>query len=125
MVDSTSEESPPVLCEFYDGTAWFQVVAPDGRLEVRVGGEIDIASLSAQRDVLSCIASRFKVEASPIVVALADVTYLGSNGLALLVRLQQLAEAAEVAFTLRDVPDQVCRLLQITGLGDLGSPRCV
>ena len=51
-----------------------------------------------------------------LVVDLGAVTFVDSSGLGLLVNLRQLAEDRGATFSLRNVPQRVTRLLELTGL---------
>ena len=51
-----------------------------------------------------------------LVVDLAEVGFVDSSGLGLLVSLRQLAEDRGASFVLRAVPERVTRLLELTGL---------
>ena len=65
--------------------AWLSEVAgPDGELCISIGGELDIASLPDVEDELNELLTR---EPQPLVLDLADLNFLDSSGVALLVRL--------------------------------------
>ena len=87
--------------------------AADGRQVVRVGGEIDMLTSPRLRDALSPVVS---VPGADVVVDLDGVSFLGSNGLGVLVELSQQAEAAGTRFRLVCSNRNATRPLTLTGL---------
>ena len=103
---------------FGDGDAQYAVVATDEYIELRVSGEVDVASETAHSKVLDRVDELLTLDEVPIHVNLADVTFFGSTGLTLLLRLKQRADDADVGFALHDVPDVVQLVIAASGLRD-------
>jgi anti-sigma B factor antagonist len=123
MVESTSEGSSRFPVEFDDGAAQYAVAALNGNVEVRMGGEVDLASVAAHTSVLAHVEELLETDAAPVVVSMSDVTFCDSTGLALLLRLSQLAEDAGAPFVLREVSAAVQRVVDAAGLHDLGADQ--
>jgi anti-sigma B factor antagonist len=85
----------------------------DGRQVVRIGGEIDMLTAPRLRDALSPVVT---VPGADVVLDLDGVTFLGSNGLGVLVELSQQAEAVGTKFRLVCANRTVSRPLTLTGL---------
>jgi len=85
----------------------------DGRQVVRIGGEIDMLTAPRLRDALAPVVA---VSGGDVVLDLDRVTFLGSNGLGVLVELAQQAEAAGTKFRLVCANRTVSRPLTLTGL---------
>jgi anti-sigma B factor antagonist len=84
-----------------------------GRQVVRVGGEIDMLTAPRLRDALSPVVG---IPGSDVVLDLDAVTFLGSNGLGVLVELSQQADAVGTKFRLVCANRTVSRPLTLTGL---------
>jgi anti-sigma B factor antagonist len=95
----------------------FQVdVSSDGRASViAVSGELDLASSGALDDELARIATSGVTQ---IVVDLRELEFMDSTGLSTLVTAHQRAEDAGQQFGLVRGPQQVQRLLSLTGVED-------
>lgn len=87
--------------------------ATDGRHVIRVGGEIDMLTSPRLRDALAPVVA---VPGGDVVVDLDGVSFLGSNGLGVLVELSQQAEAAGTRFRLVCSNRNATRPLALTGL---------
>lgn len=85
----------------------------DGRQVVRVGGEIDMLTAPRLRDAMTPIVA---VPGSDVVLDLDAVTFLGSNGLGVLVELSQQAQTVGTKFRLVCANRTVSRPLTLTGL---------
>jgi anti-sigma B factor antagonist len=85
----------------------------DGRQVVRVGGEIDMLTAPRLRDALTPVVA---VPGADVVLDLDAVTFLGSNGLGVLVELSQQADAVGTKFRLVCANRTVSRPLTLTGL---------
>jgi anti-sigma B factor antagonist len=84
-----------------------------GRQLIWVGGEIDMLTAPRLRQALTASVA---VRGADVVVDLDRVTFLGSNGLGVLVELHQQAEAAGANFRLVCANRTVSRPLTLTGL---------
>ena len=97
------------------GMTDFQIVVAEdgGPSTLRVSGEIDLAVADDLRQAgLSCIES----DAVGLRVDLGDVTFIDSTGLGALVQLRTAARDKDKLLQLVNVPDEVSRMLQLTGL---------
>lgn len=84
---------------------------------LRLSGDIDLATAD---DVVMRGANLLTHGQSgvPLIVDLGEVTFLDSSGLSALVRLRRAAEAQGCQVLLRDVPDRVAALLELSGLAE-------
>ncbi|WP_375501134.1 STAS domain-containing protein [uncultured Jatrophihabitans sp.] len=86
----------------------------DGVVTLRLSGSLDEAdvtpTLRQARELLRPAGTH------TLIVDLAEVAFIDSSGLGLLVSLRQLAEDRGAHFALRQVPERVTRLLHLTGL---------
>ena len=84
---------------------------------LRLSGDIDLATAD---DVVMRGANLLTHSPSgvPLIVDLGEVTFLDSSGLSALVRLRRAAEAQGCQVLLRDVPDRVAALLELSGLAE-------
>ena len=84
---------------------------------LRLSGDIDLATAD---DVVTRGANLLARSAPgvPLMVDLGGVTFLDSSGLSALVRLRRAAEAQGSQVLLRDVPDRVAALLELSGLAE-------
>ena len=114
-----SEHDAPI--EFDAGVAHYAVVGGDGRIDVVVVGEVDVASAASHASVLSYVESLLHAHAVPVVVNTEDVTFCGATGVAFLLQLNNLASDGNVQCVLRGVSEPVRRVLDVAGVGDLGS----
>lgn len=89
------------------------VAAEAGPSTLRVSGEVDLAVAAELRQAgLSCIES----DDVGLRVDLGDVTFIDSTGLGALVQLRSAARDSGKMLQLVNVPDEVSRMLQLTGL---------
>jgi anti-sigma B factor antagonist len=86
--------------------------ASDREVIVTVRGDIDLATAS---DLEACVRGAFS-GATPVCVDMEAVTFLDSSGLRALVTLQGEAGSLGASITLRNVPRQVRRVFDLTGL---------
>jgi anti-sigma B factor antagonist len=84
---------------------------------LRLFGDIDLATAD---DVLARGANLLthSPPGVPLIVDLGEVTFLDSSGLSALVRLRRAAEARGSQVLLRDVPQRVTVLLELSGLAE-------
>jgi anti-sigma B factor antagonist len=89
-------------------------VSSDGRASViAVSGELDLASSGALEEELSRVAAS---GIRQIVIDLRNLEFMDSTGLSTLVKAHQRAEEAGQEFGLVRGPQQVQRLLSLTGV---------
>jgi anti-sigma B factor antagonist len=86
--------------------------AADGTLTLRLSGEIDIASVDA---VAAGIAPLLDGASGRVVFDLADLQFMDSTGLALLVRTANRFDAASIT----NAAPNVLRVLEVSGLADV------
>ena len=93
----------------------------DGEVVVRVRGEIDMAAAPVFRERLTAV-----IEANGddvVVVDLADVSFMDSSGLVVLVEAHQKLESASRKLLIGRPSPAVTRVLEVTGLDRLfGEP---
>jgi anti-sigma B factor antagonist len=82
---------------------------------ISVSGELDLASSPALEEELERVA---KSDATTIVVDLAELEFMDSTGLSVLVRAHQRAEENGRRLGLVNGSQQVQRLLTLTGVAD-------
>ena len=94
------------------------------RLEVRgegratviaVSGELDLASSPALQEELDRVASS---DSELLIIDLRELDFMDSTGLSVLVRAHQRAEEHGRQLAMVRGPQQVQRLLSLTGVGD-------
>jgi anti-sigma B factor antagonist len=89
--------------------------SPD-QATARLSGDLDIVT---SEDVKRELAQLLDDGAHTLALDLADVGFVDSSGLGVLVALHRHAEATGGRFVVRSVPPPVQRLFEITRLGDL------
>jgi len=92
------------------------VVDPDLAADVfvvRLAGEVDVGSEPELEKIVDAFDASSCVDA---VVDLAEMTFMDSTGLAMLVRLRKVCEACSGQLRVRNVGPQISSLLQATGL---------
>lgn len=82
---------------------------------LRVSGELDLATSPALEQELERLAA---AETPLVVVDLAELEFMDSTGLSVLVRAHRRAEENGQRLGLVDIPQQVQRLLTLTGVRD-------
>jgi anti-anti-sigma factor len=100
----------------------------DGRLQCEVGsvragerrtvtvrGEVDLATAT---DLEAIVRSALDGAPDGVVLDLAQLTFIDSSGLRVLVALAKDAESRGTALALRNLPRHAQRVLELTGLGD-------
>jgi anti-anti-sigma factor len=96
--------------ETHGGSPWTRVVPH----EIQLGGEIDLATPSrGQR---------------PLVVDLADVTFVDSSAIAMMLHVHRHADALGVTVTWSNLRPEARRVIRITGVDEVllvhnGEPR--
>jgi anti-sigma B factor antagonist len=92
--------------------AWIDVSQEVGTLILRVCGELDADScLMIEPAVMAAIPTARKV-----ILDLADLTFCDSIGLSMFLAAHHKAEAEQCTVIIRNVPQSIARLLEITGL---------
>jgi anti-anti-sigma factor len=87
----------------------------DDREVLHIVGEVDMAVVD---ELLGQALDRLGHSDRGIDLDFAEVTFIDSSGLGVLVRLRNEAESAHKSLRLRNVSDPVIRVLRVTGLGD-------
>ena len=92
----------------------------DGEVVVRVRGEIDMAAAPVFRERLTGV---IESNGDDVVVDLADVSFMDSSGLVVLVEAHQKLETASRKLLIARPSPAVTRVLEVTGLDRLfGEP---
>lgn len=89
--------------------------SPSGRVIVRIGGELDMLTAPRLRDALFPVVSQAGAD---IVLDLDRVTFLGSNGLGVLVEVARQAQDSGAELRLVAGTKVVNRPLTLTGLDE-------
>jgi len=92
-----------------------EVTTKGGAAVIRVSGELDLATSPALEQELERLAGE---DAPLIVVDLAELEFMDSTGLSVLVRAHQRAEESGQRFGVINSSQQVQRLLTLTGVKD-------
>jgi anti-sigma B factor antagonist len=87
--------------------------AAEGKVVVTVGGEVDMLTSPQLR---SAVLAQLSEGAQLVVLALDDVTFLGTSGLAVLIEVREAAHQAGVELRLACTGRRVLRPLSIAGL---------
>jgi anti-sigma B factor antagonist len=82
---------------------------------VTVRGEVDLATAS---DLESFVRSALGEAPDGVVLDLAELTFIDSSGLRVLVALAKEAESRGTSLALHNLPRHAQRVLELTGLGD-------
>ena len=82
---------------------------------IAVSGELDLASSPALQEELDRLASS---DAELLIIDLRELDFMDSTGLSVLVRAHQRAEEQGRRLAMVKGPQQVQRLLSLTGVGD-------
>lgn len=91
------------------------LTAEPDRSVVRAWGEIDLAVRHTSAQLCQEVAAR----GQPVVIDAADVTFIDSTGMSILVRLARDGEANGYPVTLQHAPWTLRELLTITGVDQL------
>lgn len=97
------------------GPSGMRLVEHDDHSLVTAFGEIDLAVRQVAQDLCQVVAER----GLPLVIDAAEVTFVDSAGISVLVRLARDAEANGYPVVLRDPPWMLKELLTITGVDRL------
>lgn len=90
--------------------------AADGVLWVALRGEIDFTNSAAVLEVIRDGVQR--AEPTEIRVAMAEVTFLDSSGIGVLVHVMRLAEDLDVGFRVENPAAKVSEQLRMSGLAE-------
>lgn len=85
----------------------------DGRLVLRIAGELDMA---AAPKVSEALAARAAKRYRAVVVDLTDLEFIDSSGIRMLCRAAEAARNRGVTFTLVEPSRKVARTLEIAGV---------
>ena len=92
----------------------------DGEVVVRVSGEIDMAAAPVFRERLTAV---IDANGDDVVVDLADVTFMNSSGLVVLVQAHQSLQSTSRKLLIARPSPPVTRVLEVTGIDGLfGEP---
>lgn len=86
----------------------------DASVLVVVEGEVDVSNAGELRDVLNAAAD--EGPAKPITVDLADVSYIDSTGIGVLVGAKNRATQAGTSFVVTNPQRNVARVLSLLGV---------
>jgi anti-sigma B factor antagonist len=105
------------LPETFLDPMWSVDVLPErcGAL-VAVSGDLDMASGDL---LIDRVRSVFKTEVEHVCLNLAGLSFIDSSGLQALIVLRNEARGRGVPFTLIEVPPNVQRVIDLTGLADV------
>jgi anti-sigma B factor antagonist len=92
-----------------------QAVTEGPTTTLRVAGEVDLATAD---ELNQAIAAALQAGPGALVVDLAEVTFLDSTGLAVLVAVTNQTGTSGVRLTIRDPAPRVRNVIRITGLGE-------
>jgi anti-sigma B factor antagonist len=92
-----------------------EVRSEDRATVIAVSGELDLASSPALQEELNRFASS---ESELLIIDLRELEFMDSTGLSVLVRAHQRAEEHGRQLAMVKGPQQVQRLLSLTGVGD-------
>jgi anti-sigma B factor antagonist len=83
---------------------------------VTIGGELEYGTAGPLRSILLELSRR---EPQVLVLDMADVDFLDSTGISLLIQAKQRFDAQGARFVLRAPPDRVTRVLEVAGVIEL------
>lgn len=86
------------------------------RSVLRLAGELDLDSVSELR--LHAEAELAAGRCRTLAIDMAELTFIDSTGLGLLVELRRTAAASQITFELQNVPARVVRVISIAGLAE-------
>lgn len=98
-----------------DGASGLAIVEEPSRTVVRGWGELDLQVRQNAATVFDAVAAR----GLPVVIDTADVTFVDSAGISVLVRLARDAERHGYGATLRNASPMLQDLLAVTGVDRL------
>lgn len=87
----------------------------DGATVIAVSGELDLASSPALQEEIDRVASS---DSKMLIIDLRKLDFMDSTGLSVLVRAHQRAEEQGRQLAMVKGPQQVQRLLSLTGVAD-------
>jgi anti-sigma B factor antagonist len=88
----------------------------DRAVVVSVGGDLEFGTAASLRSTLIDVAQQ---GSDPLVLDLADLEFIDSTGLSLLVQAKQRIESQGHRFVLRNPTERVRRVIEISGLAEL------
>ena len=93
----------------------------NARATVRVAGEVDVSNAGALRDAIDAALAAEGVQA--LDVNMADVPYIDSTGIGVLVGAAHKAHDAGVAFAVDEAQDNVVRIMGMLGVDEVVDVR--
>ena len=89
----------------------------DGVVQLRLGGELDLAAKPAVNDLVSRRLADAAI--TRLVIDLTDVTFIDSSGIGTLIGCRNLADRAGKTLQVIGAHGRVARVLDLTGVGEL------
>jgi anti-anti-sigma factor len=100
-----------------DGDLRLRSDASGTRVDVKVGGELDMAAAFKLETELDGLLAAPDTQA--VVLDLADVTFIDSAGLGTLMAIRERAQQLGIDLAVARVSERVQRILDATGLGEI------
>jgi anti-anti-sigma factor len=100
-----------------DGDLRLRSDASGARVDVKVGGELDMAAAFKLETELDGLLAAPDTQA--VVLDLADVTFIDSAGLGTLMAIRERAQQLGIDLAVARVSERVQRILDATGLGEI------
>ena len=88
----------------------------DGRVELHLAGELDLANADALRERVMWLAGLARGD---VTLDLGALEFMGSVGVRCLVQLQEAMDAEQRRLVLRNVPPPVSRVIEVTEAEEL------
>ena len=101
--------------------AAFDVSERDGHVVLRVSGEIDLAAKSLFEE---CLAGLIEANHADVVVDLADVTFIDSSSISVLLFARRQLTAAGRRLLIARPSVRVSRVLELTGVDAVFDKQC-
>lgn len=112
LVDRADDRRTGVLERRLTGFT-VEVAGNDGGMLLRLAGELDMATAPGLRDALHLA---LEVAPSVLAVDLAELTFVDSTGIGVLLTAARRAEAAGCPFVVRSPRRAVLKVLRLTGV---------
>jgi anti-anti-sigma factor len=115
MTDSASSEQPAIERTFELGELTVRSLRDGSIQTIRLAGELDLASADALEEELVRVEA---TDAATIVLDLADLSFLDSSGIRLLIAASGRSRADSGRLVIRRPPESVRRVLRVAGVDD-------